>query len=140
MIKTLVLATGALALVTGGGIMMSHGSHLLTTALPVHTVHIDVGGSLRINLTEDAAQTLNLSMSELQSELNSDGTLAQVAVKHGSTAAELEQTLTNKVDAQIRQGVTSGKVSDAQASRVIPLVGNSIDSFVSGNFNSAQTS
>ncbi len=139
MIKTLVLATAASALVTGG-IMMSHGSHLLTTALPVHTVNIDIGGSLRINLTEDAAQALNLSMSVLQSDLNVDGSLAQVAVKHGSTAAELKQTLTNKVDAQIRQGVTSGTVSNAQASRVIPLVSNTIDSFVSGTFKSAQTS
>jgi hypothetical protein len=84
------------------------------------------GFDLRAGLLQAAASYLGVTVQQLQAELKSHQTLAQIATANGKTAAGLEQALVAAVKARLDQAVAAGKLSAAREQAILAKVANGI--------------
>ena len=75
-------------------------------------------GEARGKVVTAVATALGISEADLKTELDAGSTLAQIAVKHGKTAADVTKVVTDSATAQIEAAVTSGKLTADQATKL----------------------
>lgn len=92
-----------------------------------------MGGGLMM-WTKAAAGYLGITQAELGKELRAGKTPAQIATAHGKTAAGLEQVLVAAAKKPLDDAVKSGKMTQAQATRIEKFLSDSIDRLVTNGF------
>lgn len=71
----------------------------------------------------DLAKALNLSLTDLQSQLQSGKTLDQIAQAQGVSQAQLETALEASVKDNLAKAVTAGTLTQAQADQMLSFMG-----------------
>jgi hypothetical protein len=74
----------------------------------------------------DLAKALNLSLTDLQSQLQAGQTLDQIAQAQGVTQAQLETALETSLKDNLAKAVSAGTITQAQADQML--------SYMSGNY------
>jgi hypothetical protein len=82
-----------------------------------------------------AASYLGITTAELQKELMSGKTPAQIATAHGKTAAGLEAVLVAEAKKPLQKAVTDGKLTSAQATRIEKFLTQRVDDLVQHGFH-----
>jgi hypothetical protein len=80
------------------------------------------------------ATYLGLSEDQLQTQLQSGKTLAQIATAQGKTVAGLEQAMTDAAQKDLDQAVADGKLTKAQEQQILSDISSRIDKIVNGQF------
>ena len=75
-------------------------------------------GEARGKIVTAVATALDVTEADLRTELDAGSTLAQIAVKHGKTAADVTKAVTDSATAQIDAAVTAKKLTADQATRL----------------------
>jgi hypothetical protein len=83
-------------------------------------------GGMHTQVLTDLAKALNLSLTDLQSQLQSGKTLDQIAQAQGVSQAQLETALEASVKDNLTKAVTAGTITQAQADQML--------SYMSGNY------
>jgi hypothetical protein len=78
----------------------------------------------------DVSKTLNMSSNTLQTDLTDGQSLAAVAQAHGVTVTTLEGTLLTDAKAQIQSAVTSGTLTQVNATQMESHLSPMIDAMV----------
>jgi hypothetical protein len=99
----------------------------LVPGLGLHREVHGLGGSL-----EAAATYLGLTEAELQTQLMSGKSLADIAKAQGKSVAGLEQAMIDAVQAKLDQAVKDGELTSAQRDQIMAKVKASIDDLVNG--------
>jgi hypothetical protein len=79
-----------------------------------------------------AASYLGLTTAELQAQLASGKTLAQIAVDKGKTVAGLKQAITDQAKATLDAAVKAGNITQAQADAMLARMTARLDDMVNG--------
>ena len=87
-------------------------------------------GEARGKIVTAVATALGITETQLKSELDSGSTLAQIAVKHGKTAADVTKIVTDSATAQIDAAVTAGKLTADQATALKTRLPQLVDRIV----------
>jgi hypothetical protein len=92
-----------------------------------------VGEQVGIRVGLDAAASyLGLSEAQLQSDLESGKTLAQVAAAQGKSVAGLKQALLADAKSHLDQAVADGKITAAQEQQILSDLSSHLDDIVNG--------
>ena len=75
-------------------------------------------GEARGKIVTAVATALGVTEADLKTELDAGSTLAQIAVKHGKTAADMTKAVTDSATAQIDAAVTAKKLTADQATQL----------------------
>lgn len=94
--------------------------------------HSGTPGGLMGSLMSDAAETLHVSTSELESDLQSGKTLATVAKDQGVSVSQLESTLTQDLKSEMQNAVKDGRVSASLASELESHLSAMVSHWVDG--------
>jgi lambda repressor-like predicted transcriptional regulator len=81
-------------------------------------------------MLQDVAKTLNVSPATLRTDLKDGQSLAQIAQAHSVSAASLENTLSAQAKTQIQDAVSSGKMTQTDASAIEAHLGTMVDTMV----------
>jgi hypothetical protein len=96
-----------------------------------------LGGQVGVAVGLDAAASyLGLSEAQLQSELQSGKTLAQIAQAQGKSVDGLKQALLTDAKSHIDQAVTDGKITSAQEQQMLNDLSSRLDDIVNGTLPS----
>ncbi len=79
---------------------------------------------------KNVAKSLNISNSTLRADLKDGQSLATIANAHGVSTSTLEATLLSDATAQMQKAVTSGKMTQAQATKMESHLSKTIDQMV----------
>jgi hypothetical protein len=91
-------------------------------------------GEIRRAGLRDSAKIIGVTPQELRTDLKGGQTLAQVATSKGVTTPTLVTDLTKDVDAAIQKGVTNGKITQVQATKVEAKVPAAVTKVVNKQF------
>lgn len=80
-----------------------------------------VTGPLHDYMEEALAEKLNLPLATVESELEAGKTLAQIALDHGITQANLQAFILEVRTLAIQNAVTDGVITQAQADRMLQM-------------------
>ena len=75
-------------------------------------------GEARDKIVTAVATALGVTEADLKAEVDAGSTLAQIAVKHGKTAADVTKAVTDSATAQIDAAVTAKKLTADQATQL----------------------
>ena len=75
-------------------------------------------GEARGKIVTAVATALGVTEADLKAEVDAGSTLAQIAVKHGKTAADVTKAVTDSATAQIDAAVTAKKLTADQATQL----------------------
>ena len=89
-------------------------------------------GEARGKIVTAVATSLGISEANLKTELDAGSSLAQIAVKHGKTAADVTKVVTDSATAQIDAAVTANKLTADQATRLKAHLPQLVDRIVNG--------
>lgn len=90
------------------------------------------GMGLRAGLTDvlqTAAGSMGMTTDQLRLELRTK-TLAQVAAEHGRTPAQIKATLATQIKADLQKAVGSGRMTQAQADRMLNGLDQMLDRLI----------
>lgn len=88
------------------------------------------GHRMAVPVRGQAAQFLGLTRQQLQVDLRSGQSLAQIAAVQGKSAQDLEQTLLTQVKARLDKAVAAGRLTSAQEQRQLDRVRQRLDRLV----------
>jgi hypothetical protein len=80
------------------------------------------------------ATYLGLSEDQLQTQLQSGKTLAQIATAQGKTVAGLEQAVKDAAQKDLDQAVADGKLTKDQEQQILSGISSRLDKIVNGQF------
>lgn len=92
------------------------------------------GGFMGANIS-DLSTFFGITTQQLQTELQSGKTLAQIATEHGKTADQLKTYITDQVKAQLDKAVASGSMTQQQEDNVLSQIGQKLDAMINGQAN-----
>jgi len=81
---------------------------------------------------DSAAKAIGITDSQLQTELQSGKTLAQIATEHGKTAADVVNALVADAQTRLDAAVKAGKLTQAQADSLLSDLKSHITDLVNG--------
>lgn len=110
----------------GAGNMMGSGG--MMDGIDMNAMHTWMMGpdGMHTQVLTDLAKTLNLSLTDLQSQLKGGKTLTQIAQAQDVSQAQLESALETSVKDNLAKAVAAGKLTQAQADQML--------SYMNGNY------
>ncbi len=126
---TAVPGTGYGMMGSGGmmrrGGMMGQGSGFDYDDMPAMRQWMMGPNGMHTQVLTDLAKALNLSVTDLQSQLQAGQTLDQIAQAQGVTQAQLETALETSVKDNLAKAVTAGTITQAQADQMLSYMSGS---------------
>jgi hypothetical protein len=117
---------GAGGMMRRGGGMMGQGSGFGYNDMAAMRSWMMGPNGMHTQVLTDLAKALNLSLTDLQSQLQSGKTLDQIAQAQNVTQAQLETALEASVKDNLANAVTAGTITQSQADQML--------SYMSGNY------
>jgi polyhydroxyalkanoate synthesis regulator phasin len=91
-----------------------------------------IGGPGLMGGIDDVATYLGLKPAELETQLRSGKSLADIATAQGKTVEGLKTAITDAATKQLDAAVTAGKLSKDQETKVLSDLGSRLDDLVNG--------